>query len=255
MTPTFRELFSEEFCRLDRGQPLLIALIGAGGKTSALHWLAQAFYRQDKRVLFTTTTKMFLPAPANYHRLLIGQTPTTSNAPAITACFSHYQPQDNKVIGLPAEQIDELKQRATFDVILVEADGSRGLPLKAPARHEPCIPSSSDCVIALTGGRVIDRPADPQQIHRWAIFSALTGIGAGEILDQRVFDTLIAHPEGMFKGTPPQARRVWLINQVSHCDNAHWHTLLRPELALSAIWFGAVQETPAIHHCIRRLTR
>ena len=105
---------------------------------------------------------------------------------------------------------------------------------------------------------MIDRPADPQQIHRWAIFSALTGVEAGEILDHRVFDTLISHPEGMFKGTPSQARRVWLINQVSHCDNqlaARWQTLLRPELTLSAIWFGAVQETPAIRHLIRRLTR
>ncbi|MBL5905615.1 selenium cofactor biosynthesis protein YqeC [Serratia fonticola] len=258
MTPSFRELFSEEYHRLEQGQPLLIALIGAGGKTSTLHWLAQAFYHQGKRVLFTTTTKMYLPTAANYHHLLIGQPPTTSSTPAITACFSHYQPQDNKVIGLPPEQIDEIKQHGAFDVILVEADGSRGLPLKAPARHEPCIPSRSDCVIALTGGQVIDRPADPQQIHRWAIFSALTGVGAGEVLDHRVFDTLIAHSDGMFKGTPPQARRVWLINQASHCDNqpaARWQPLLRPELALSAIWFGAVQEPPAIHHLIRRLTR
>lgn len=258
MTPTFRELFQEEYQRLDNGQPLLISLIGAGGKTSTLHWLAQTFYQQGKRVLFTTTTKMYRPEDASYHQLLIDQQPTTSNSPGITACFSHYHLQDNKVTGLPAEQIDEIKQRGLFDVILVEADGSHGLPLKAPARHEPCIPSSSDCVIALTGGQVIDRPADPRQIHRWEIFTALTGGGAGEILDHRVFGTLIAHPEGMFKGTPPQARRVWLINQFSHCDNhpaARWQTLLRPELALSAIWFGAVQDTPAIHHCLRRLTR
>ncbi|MGU0044142.1 hypothetical protein ACVXHA_24560 [Escherichia coli] len=34
-------------------------------------------------------------------------------------------------------------QRSECDVILIEADGSRGMPLKAPDEHEPCIPKSS----------------------------------------------------------------------------------------------------------------
>lgn len=255
MIPAFRELFNEEYRRLDNGKPLLISLIGAGGKTSTLLWLAQAFYQQGKRVLFTTTTKMHRPAPTTYHQLCVGQRPVARPLPAITASFSHYQPQNNKAEGFSPEQIDEIKQRGEFDVILVEADGAHGLPLKAPARHEPCIPSSSDCVIALTGGQVINRPADPQQIHRWAIFSALTGIAAGEPLDSRVFRTLIAHPQGMFKGTPANARRVWLINQFSHSDNQPtpvWLELLQQDAALSAIWFGAVQHNPPIHQWLQR---
>jgi probable selenium-dependent hydroxylase accessory protein YqeC len=257
MNPTFRELFSEEYQRLDNGKPLLISLIGAGGKTSTLLWLARAFYQQGKRVLFTTTTRMYRPEPATYHRLFIGKQPLASAKPVIIASFSHYQPQNNKVAGFSAEQLDEMKQQGEFDVILAEADGSHGLPLKAPARHEPCIPSSSDCVIALTGGLVINHPADPQQIHRWEIFSALTGIAAGEPLDCRAFRTLIAHPQGMFKGTPADARRIWLINQFSHSDNQPdpaWLALLQQDAALSAIWFGAVQQNPPIHHCLRRLT-
>lgn len=257
MPPTLRELFTEEFQRLDAGESLLISLIGAGGKTSTLYWLAQAFYQQGKRVLFTTTTKMHRPDPLNYHYQLIGTPPIHMREPSITAWFSHYQPQDNKVIGPSAASVDELKQRGLFDVILVEADGARGLPLKAPARYEPCIPASSDCVIALTGGQVIDRPANPEQIHRWAIFSALTGVRTGEYLDHRVLRAWLAHPEGMFKGTPPQARRIWLINQFSHFDNpprSAWQTLLLQTSGLSAIWFGAVQENPAIRHCLQRIT-
>ncbi|MFC0225540.1 selenium cofactor biosynthesis protein YqeC [Serratia aquatilis] len=258
MTLAFRELFSEEFHRLDNGDPLLISLIGAGGKTSTLMWLAQAFYRQGRRVLFTTTTKMYRPAASTYHHLWIGQPSSASNTPAITAWFSHYQPESNKVEGLNCQQIDEIKQQGEFDVILVEADGSRGLPLKAPARHEPCIPSNSDCVIALTGGQVVNRPANPQQIHRWAIFSELTGINAGDCLNQRVFSWLISHPQGMFKGTPPDARRIWLVNQFSHSDNQPdpaWHQVLRQDPLLSAIWLGSVQETPPIRHCLRRVAQ
>ncbi|KFK96393.1 MULTISPECIES: selenium cofactor biosynthesis protein YqeC [unclassified Serratia (in: enterobacteria)] len=254
MTPTFQELFSEEYQRLNNGQPLLISLIGAGGKTTTLLWLAQTFYQQGKRVLFTTTTKMYRPEPTTYHQLVIGKPPITTATPAITACFSHYQPHNNKVAGFSTEQIDQIKRQGEFDVILVEADGSHGLPLKAPARHEPCIPSSSDCVIALTGSQVINRPADPQQIHRWEIFSALTGVAAGEPLDSRVFRTLIAHPQGMFKGAPAGARRVWLINQFSHSDSQldpAWLELLQQDAALSAIWLGAVPQNPAIRHCLR----
>lgn len=258
MTPTLRELFSEEYRRLDNAEPLLIALVGAGGKTSTLLWLAQAFYQQGKRVLFTTTTRMYRPDPASYHHLWFGAPAIASSEPAITAWFGHHQPQDSKLTGPGADHIDQVKQQGKFDVILVEADGSRGLPLKAPARHEPCIPSSSDCVIALTGGQVIDGPADPQQIHRWAIFSELTGVVAGEKLDCQAFSTLVAHPLGMFKGAPRQARRVWLINQCSHSDNqpaVGWQTLLQQTPALSAIWFGAVQQSPPIHHCLRRLAQ
>ncbi|XNM60140.1 hypothetical protein ACLK1T_18490 [Escherichia coli] len=39
--------------------------------------------------------------------------------------------------------------------ILIEADGSRGMPLKAPDEHEPCIPKSSCCVIAVMGGHIL----------------------------------------------------------------------------------------------------
>ncbi|PVZ87981.1 putative selenium-dependent hydroxylase accessory protein YqeC [Serratia sp. S1B] len=257
MPPDLKALFAEEYLRLDKGEPLLISLIGAGGKTSSLHWLARAFYQQGKRVLFTTTTKMYRPATTNYHHLLLGTPPTVSREPAITAWFCQYQPQDNKVTGPSAEWLDEIKQRELFDVILVEADGSKGLPLKAPARHEPCIPASSDCVIALTGGQVINQPANPQQIQRWEIFSALTGVGAGEQLDPPVFGRLIAHPEGMFKGAPSDARRIWLINQFYHYDNQPdpaWQALLQNTPSLSAIWFGAVQENPAIIHYLQRNT-
>ncbi|SQD01868.1 selenium-dependent hydroxylase accessory protein YqeC [Escherichia coli] len=38
--------------------------------------------------------------------------------------------------GFTPEAIDALVQRPECDVILIEADGSRGMPLKAPDEHE-----------------------------------------------------------------------------------------------------------------------
>lgn len=43
------------------GHAMVISIVGAGGKTSCLFWLAQAFSQLGKKVMITTTTHMFLP--------------------------------------------------------------------------------------------------------------------------------------------------------------------------------------------------
>ena len=44
---------------------------------------------------------------------------------------------DGKVVGLPPATVDRLWAEGLADYVLVEADGSRGLPLKAFASNEP----------------------------------------------------------------------------------------------------------------------
>ena len=52
----------ELLCDLNASaSPLLIAAVGAGGKTSTLFWLAELFQQAGRRVLLTTTTHMFVP--------------------------------------------------------------------------------------------------------------------------------------------------------------------------------------------------
>jgi probable selenium-dependent hydroxylase accessory protein YqeC len=45
------------------GLPSVVSLVGAGGKTSTLFWLARALAAGGQRVLVTTTTRMFPPEP------------------------------------------------------------------------------------------------------------------------------------------------------------------------------------------------
>ncbi|WP_421254123.1 selenium cofactor biosynthesis protein YqeC [Aeromonas sp. 600948] len=239
----------------------LISLCGAGGKTSTLFWLAEYFYQQGKRVLITTTTRMFLPAPSHYRELIIETDPVRQltrcqalpDGPTLVALFSHLDERTGKVAGPDLRQIDLLKGQQRFDLILVEADGAHHKLLKVPALHEPCIPQSSDWVIALTGGAMVGAKADPQQIHRWAELQALCEIAAGEPLDWALFDRLLSHPEGVFKGTPPGARRIWFING-DYQNEASWLAELiklqsrHPEI--HAIWQGAVRESPPIRHLI-----
>ncbi|QIF44415.1 selenium cofactor biosynthesis protein YqeC [Aeromonas veronii] len=239
----------------------LISLCGAGGKTSTLLWLAEYFYQQGKKVLITTTTRMFLPAPSHYRELIIEADPVRQltrcqqlpDKPTLVALFSHLDERTGKVAGPDLRQIDLLKGQQRFDLILVEADGAHHKLLKVPALHEPCIPHQSDWVIALLGGAMVGANAEPSQIHRWAELQALCGIAAGEPLDWALFDRLLSHPEGVFKGTPPGARRIWFING-DYQNEASWLTELiklqsrHPEI--HAIWQGAVRESPPIRHLI-----
>lgn len=242
----------------------LISLCGAGGKTGTLFWLANYFHRQGKNVLLTTSTRMWLPTPSQYRQLIIEADPEQqlarcqpgSDAPCLLALFSQLDEASGKVRGLAPEQIDRIKGLQRFDIILVEADGAHQRLLKVPALHEPCIPQCSDWVIALVGGAMVGASADPQRIHRWAEFQALCGIAAGEPLDWPLFDRLLAHPLGLFKGTPPGARRIWFING-DYQNERQWLsaliTLLHRHPELHAIWQGAVREPGAIRHAICRL--
>ena len=54
------------------------------------------------------------------------------------------------------EDPDRLKDQC--DYLLIEADGSRGLPIKAPLAHEPVITPESDLVIALAGLEAVGQP-------------------------------------------------------------------------------------------------
>ena len=68
-----------------------------------------------------------------------------------------------KVGSLPEKQLRELKD--CCDVFLIEADGSKQLPLKVPENWEPVIPSIADLVISVVGLDCLGKPIR-QTAHR-----------------------------------------------------------------------------------------
>ncbi|GAJ68464.1 hypothetical protein MA13_contig00011-0018 [Edwardsiella piscicida] len=252
MIPELQDVLRD--CHAETG-PLLISLIGAGGKTSALRWLARAFAERGQRVMVTTTTRMYLPD--TLPTLFCHQPaalPADALRAAITACFATWDPVQGKVRGFTPAQIDALSQCRLADVILVEADGAHHLAMKAPAGHEPCIPERSHCVIAVSGGQTLGHPVGAQNVHRWPLFAARSGLAEGERLDMAAMSRFIRHPNGMFKGVPDGARRVWLINRFYQSDNvtdASLYALLN-DGTLDAVWLGAVREQPPITRILQR---
>ena len=132
---------------------MIIALVGSGGKTTLLKKMANEFRNEGKKVFVTTTTHMFAEA----------DTLLTDDAEVI---IQHLQrdgyvmagvPEGEKIKALSTETYHRVCEYA--DVVLVEADGSKRLPLKFPNSTEPVIPDNVDEIIVVCGLFAIGQPA------------------------------------------------------------------------------------------------
>lgn len=160
----------ERLCDVLEVRRGVTAVIGGGGKTSLLYRLAQEL-REQGTVLLATTTRILPPAhlPVCYDR----ERTLRALREGGTACA-----------GTPAAG-GKLAQPAFADWItladytLVEADGSKGLPLKAHAPHEPVIPPQSDQTILVLGAEGFGRMI-AQAAHRPALYAHLAGAEEGD---------------------------------------------------------------------------
>ncbi len=143
------------------GATSMIALVGGGGKTSLMFALARAAVERGASVITATTTHIRPPAPEQGKTVLLAEKYAGVDFVGLVrkkiSIHRHltlgwgYSPETNKISGLPARILDELCVERVVDYILVEADGSRNMPLKAPAAHEPALPSGAHSCLALLG--------------------------------------------------------------------------------------------------------
>ena len=112
----------------------LIAVVGAGGKTTLIYELSRELKKAGYRAAVTTTTHM-------YREGRYGFVPVGNGV------------SGEKLTGVSPEVPRGMLE--TYDVVLVEADGSHGLPLKCPASFEPVIPVETDLVIGVAGASAV----------------------------------------------------------------------------------------------------
>jgi len=130
-------------------------------------------------------------------------------------------------LGITGEIMDDRTQPINDDVLnllhalceqhsihlLVEADGSRRKPLKAPAEYEPAIPDFVELVVQVVGLTGLGKPLDDESVHRPKIFERLAGLQPGETITPEALVRVVTHPEGGLKNIPENARRIVLLNQ------------------------------------------
>jgi probable selenium-dependent hydroxylase accessory protein YqeC len=179
----------------------VIAVVGAGGKSTTTFSLAFALAAQGHRVVVSTTTKMG-------HDQTGGLTPTSPEPlaiaralerPGVCLVVQHPDPASPKVVGPPPAWFDELTCTGLVDAIVIEADGARRRNAKAPGPHEPVLPSSTTHVVALLGADALDRVIEDQG-HRPMRIAAAAECGPYDRLTPQRAARLLTSEIGGRKG-------------------------------------------------------
>lgn len=141
-------------------RPGVTAVIGSGGKTSLIACLARTL---PGTVIVCTSTHIYPAAGLPFLERV-------EALPGRAVCVG--TPSARGKLTAPMQPFEELATLA--DYVLVEADGSRGLPLKAHLAHEPVIPDCSGQTVQVLGLSGLGRSIE-QAAHRSACYAALCG--------------------------------------------------------------------------------
>ena len=200
-----------------RVKPPCLALVGAGGKTSAMFTLGRELLAAHSTALLSTSTHLALDqaAAADWHWIVTGPADLSAELPPGVGLLTGPARPDGRWGRLAVNTLAALHALATAHSypLLVESDGSRRLPLKAPAEHEPAIPSFVDQVLVVAGLSGLGQPLDSEHVHRPEYFAACSGLELGQPVTAEALKTVLQHPQGGLRGIPPGARRVALLNQ------------------------------------------
>ncbi|WP_022666655.1 selenium cofactor biosynthesis protein YqeC [Desulfospira joergensenii] len=233
--------------------PAVISIVGAGGKTSLAFALARELARQKKKVLITTTTAMFHPGrnqnlkpgiPAqHFDRILIGSAQDLGSplprAGEIRVGGSAVR--GSKIKGYEPEALSPVLDHPVFDAVLIEADGARMRPVKAPAPHEPVIPPQTRMVMGVIGLDCLGRALDDGIAHRPKRLAGLSGRKTGDPITPDLLTDLALAEQGIFKSAAQNMEKILILNKAD-----------TPELADQGLDIAKriTQKNPPIHACL-----
>lgn len=194
-----------------------VAFVGGGGKTSAVFQAA----RELSPALVSTSTHLAIrqAGQADQHLILQPGQPLPAAAELLQAGVTlvtgpHLQ-DIQRVAALEPQQLLALhvfSQQHNLP-LLIEADGSRQRPLKAPAAHEPAIPPFAGLVVVTLGMHGLGRPLAEAAVHRPEIYASLSGLALESPVTREAAMAVLLHPQGGLKNIPPDSRKIVLLNQ------------------------------------------
>lgn len=260
---------------LDLKERAFISLVGAGGKSTLFKRLAEELVLKNKRMILTTTTKMFAWQLAPFikkGRLIEGL-----NEENILGCIKKYfslkrkkgrlavigekieDNEEEKISGPPPDWLDQWWEGKLADYFLVEADGAAGKSVKAPAHHEPVIPLSTTDLVGVIGIDALGLSLQEENVFRSEIFSRLIGLKLGEKIGIEALVLLICHPEGLFKGAPSGCRHHLFINKaedsnsIKMAEELAFEVLKTCHRRISDIIIGAAGQKEVVAEVIRKV--
>lgn len=216
----------------------VVSIVGAGGKTTFMYTLANELLGLRMKCVCATTTHIFKPDSDDRQRYTVhivnsldefiqecksidlefknlfdeppsnvpdphdGVNDATQSNITNIHLFGTSIELENKIKGIPPEWIDKL---STDDDMLeliwvIEADGSRQLPLKAPKENEPVVPESTSHFVAVVGLSCLGQPIDEQHVCRSAKVKSLC-FGAKVVDEVCLASVCSDEKNGLLKGS------------------------------------------------------
>ena len=200
---------------LDISSGSLISVVGCGGKTSLIELLASE--NIEKKVLVSTTTKTF---PMISDTVILCDTLKSSikhEPQAGVQCLGQYNERNGKLEALPEHILVDMVPH--YDIVLMEADGSRWLPCKGWRDNEPVIHYFSTHTVGVVTMGALGKAAAKDCVHHLPEFLSLTGLYEGDIITEQALEDMVCLPGGMFKNCVGQ--RYLLVNKVEDDTVAH----------------------------------
>lgn len=202
------------------GDRELVSITGAGGKTSLMLVLGFRLSLRH-RVVLTTTTHLGKDQVPRSMKLLVGNLdkvkaglPACLEKPGCAAVAASIQ--EEKLVGFTPSEVDTLFESGLADVVIVEADGSKGFPVKGYADHEPVIPSMTTCQFVVVGSELFSEPLDEKTVFRLPLFLSACGLQQGTWPGASEIASILENPRIFLKDSRgnPGMKRVLFVNKM-----------------------------------------
>ena len=183
---------------------VFISVIGSGGKTSLIKLLSSEFSHLGKSVLITTTTKIQSPFFFDWGTNLVTDDlnmvkkwVTKSLYNKIAVLYALKSDSSEKWCAPNFNDLNDLKNY--YDVILCEADGAKGFPLKIHTEKDPVILSFSNFTIAVMGVWALGLKIK-DSIFGYKPYIERNYKSEDDIVDIDIIKEYINNPDALIKG-------------------------------------------------------
>lgn len=188
-----------------------VAVVGGGGKTTTVFHLARGL---TGRTIATTTTRMGHGQDGGLRSLIAPDRSLIAEALGAGPVLVWGRRGTHKAIGVRPEVCDDwFTDGALCDNVVVEADGARHHPFKAPGPLEPVIPSTVTTVVSVIGADALGRVI-ADQCHRPLRVAAVAGCSPYERLTPERAARVLLSTDGSGRNVPAGARRIVLVTKV-----------------------------------------
>ena len=197
----------------NKEQKSVIAVVGAGGKTSLILYMAKWLREKNRPVIITTTTHMYEPEGRYYREGQLEEIKKALEEDGIAWVGepATYIKSEKKITGVSSSFLERLFTLGA--TVLIEADGAKHFPCKVPADHEPVIPKEAELVIGVAGLDCIGKPLS-EICFRPELAAEILETDTAHIMKEEDLVKLLLHSKGTKKGLPKEAEYMVILNKV-----------------------------------------